>query len=111
MPEKESVHEECLEERNMGEVVGDEGNLDSDDFRTVLSRRERKKKQRVNKNDAETEERGPSKEGRREWRRVGLNRSQHVVSTHCPECSDRSVCFGNGQPSAYLSRDNGWGSQ
>ena len=68
MPENESVHEEGLGERNMGEVdamdesVGDEGNLDSDDFRTVLSRRERKM-QRVNKNDAETEERGPSKEG------------------------------------------------
>ena len=55
MSENESVHGE---ERNMGEVdamdesVGDEGNLDSDDFRTVLSRRERKK-QRVNKNEEE----------------------------------------------------------
>ena len=39
-----------------------EGNLDSDDFRTVLSRRELEK-QRVNKDDADTVERGPSKDG------------------------------------------------
>ena len=67
VPENESVHEGGLGERNLGEVdatdefVGDEGNLDSDDFRTVLSRRECKK-QRVNKGDADTVERGPSKE-------------------------------------------------
>ena len=46
----------------MDESVGDEGNLDSDDFWTVLSRRERKK-QRVNKDDAGTVERGPRQEG------------------------------------------------